>query len=943
MRWTHLALIPLAVAAACDTITEADLPDPEDGLELEYIFRGGLIEAVPDADLPDITLARDSVLGEGDFMLRREVGRLALQPPGTGPDAIAEAYSNVDGGTYWAWAQAPTPSRPDSSVTPQPLIGSSASLVQAQAFRKVSASAGLRFVISRTVLHALDDNGDDPQGVCPWLGDNAPPELACSMMTRGTIFFDVEAWTDFDTTTSDFEKRFFLTGGAVRLHGYDGHWTWHAYTTSGGGHFWGLRDFEWRPDPSRPLRGGEYQLTSPIVIEIPLDSLGVGDTLGIWTDLKVRAYSRRGGEAYMAAYFRDPIAGEGAELIATGLEPVALPGARPAEVPPPVCSDGAGPSGTMQFDSLEYYEPEQHGGSAWVTVSRKGGSDGMAAVRVLTRDYTADAYTDYEPGERLVIFADGEDGVRMVDFTIVSDTVAEPVESFYVDLVRIPGCGELGGLHTASVVVFDDDNPPPEPELFSLGGTVSGVVGTGLVLTNLLRDTIMPDNGPFTFDKRYPRGYGYDVRVTANPDGPAQACTVTNGDGYFDDADVTDVLVACETVELPDDLDPSFGIDGKVTSSLFGGARDMVLQPDGRIVVVGETQLARHLADGSPDTGFGSGGSARLTVPGGSLDLKGLALQDDGALVAVGLLRSGNILDWVVARVLPDGTPDPSFGSGGYATLDFFGLTDIAYDVAVQSDGFLVVGGHAQEIREGIVYNDFAVARFTPAGALDTGYGTAGWRTTDIAGKTDLGYALALQADGRAILAGRVANSGGADPDFGVVRYTTTGELDDGFGAHGIVRFATDDVWDEAGDVIVQPDGYILVGGQSNAGLSRRFALMRLDPSGVLDPTFGVAGLAFVGFDREGDYLKGLSWDGDGILAVGATTLAGHADFAVTRVLLDGSVDESFATDGKLLVDFFGSGDVAEAVVVQADGRIVVAGSAYEGIAQGLGMARITR
>lgn len=946
MRWTYGVFVLLATAAACgETVTEPDPPDP---VELESLTRAWILSVIPRADLPDIEIENDEFDGKGVLSTLREVGQLGLRPPGMDPEAYAEAYSDEEGHTYWVWAQAPSSDPPADLTLPAVtrLIGSTSELMQEHTFRKVSANASLKFVISRTVLEALDDNFQSPSSTgCRWATSLPNASGPCDKLIRSRVNFDLTAHHYGAEEESGAWHYLDGSSAGASLAGFQGTWKDHAWTWGGSPtRIWTKDDFEWVPDPASPSRGGKMVLEAPIIIEISLDSVPVNDYVFVDSRVKVRAYTNRLAESYAAAFFRDPLTTEGTHFITQGLEPAAPPNGLVFAPPPaPACEGGLGAAGVLQFDSAQYYEPEQHGASAWITVARTGGSEGAAAVRVITRDFTARADEDYVPGERIVLFGDGEEGTRATEFEILSDTIGEPVESLYLELVGVPGCGEVGPLNRAELIIHDDDNPPPEEELFSLGGTVRGVVGTGLTLTNLGIDPIMPSNSSFVFEREFPRGAGYNVRVSQNPDGPAQSCTVANGEGFFADADVTDIVIECTTIDVPDGLDPTFGIDGKVTATLYGGAHAMELQRDGRAVVVGNRQLARYLPDGSPDASFGSDGIVELQLPGWTLDMKGLALDDDGTIVAVGAARMGNAHDWMVARVLPDGTPDPTFGVDGFATLDFLGSTDIAYDVGILDDGSIVVGGHANELRATGADNDFAVARFTPAGALDAGYGTAGWTMTDIAGRTDLAYALALQPDGKVILTGRVASSGGADPDFGVVRYTADGRPDDTFGASGVVRYTTGRVWDEAADVIVQPDGRIVVGGHSNASTPARFALMRLDESGVLDPSFGAAGLAFVGFDREGDYLKGLVWDDDGILAVGSSSLAYVPDFAIARVGLDGALDTSFATGGRMTVRFFGIGDAANTVRVQGDGKILVAGSAYEGIVEGLAMTRIVR
>src|SRR5262249_1974452 len=160
------------------------------------------------------------------------------------------------------------------------------------------------------------------------------------------------------------------------------------------------------------------------------------------------------------------------------------------------------------------------------------------------------------------------------------------------------------------------------------------------------------------------------------------------------------------------------------------------------------------------------------------------------------------------------GTLDTSFGTGGKVTTDFAGSYDQAHSVAVQADGRLVVAGLATFGAAPAADVDFAGAPYLPDGALGAGFGSGGQGHTNSAGTHDAVQGLALQADGKIVAAGRVAVDGGANPDVGVVRYTAAGGLDGGFGSGGIFRsdFGLHN-WEEAAAVAVQGDGKIVVAG----------------------------------------------------------------------------------------------------------------------------------
>jgi uncharacterized delta-60 repeat protein len=190
-----------------------------------------------------------------------------------------------------------------------------------------------------------------------------------------------------------------------------------------------------------------------------------------------------------------------------------------------------------------------------------------------------------------------------------------------------------------------------------------------------------------------------------------------------------------------------------------------------------------------------------------------------------------------------------------------------------------------------------------------------------------------------------VADSGGADPDIGVARFNSDGTLDTTFGVNGITGTSTPDIWEQANDIAVQPDGRIVVIGQIKpAGMEPvRFLVMRLDADGTLDTGFGTNGVAETAlFSDENDHATAVTLQSDGrIVVVGQNANLGQPDFAIARYNVDGSLDADFAEDGMTTVDFFGSVDAARAVAITTDGGILVAGMAREGNKTGVGMAKL--
>src|SRR5262245_57672973 len=267
------------------------------------------------------------------------------------------------------------------------------------------------------------------------------------------------------------------------------------------------------------------------------------------------------------------------------------------------------------------------------------------------------------------------------------------------------------------------------------------------------------------------------------------------------------MAVATVVHARPGDLDPTFGIGGVVETdpgSGFWGTVAGLVDPLGRIVAVGEGGLrdvavARYLPGGALDASFGSGGMVTIDVPPGTTTMDiawAVALQPDGKLVLAGQSGASALpLAPLIARLNDDGTLDGSFGLGGLVLLPPGGYF---YDVALQPDGRIVAAGLQGE--------DFAVARSSADGTLDPTFGSGGVATLDIGSEYDVVRTLFLLPDGRIVVIG----SGGTDPEsdgIAVARYQPNGTLDPSFGTGGVVAIA-DRGHGFAGTV--QADGKIL-------------------------------------------------------------------------------------------------------------------------------------
>ena len=365
-------------------------------------------------------------------------------------------------------------------------------------------------------------------------------------------------------------------------------------------------------------------------------------------------------------------------------------------------------------------------------------------------------------------------------------------------------------------------------------------------------------------------------------------------------------------------LDPAFGQFGRVIMDLGNWEKvnsvSLVADDSGRLIAAGDSTgnfaLVRYLPSGAPDPTFGSGGVV-ITDFGTSQD-KGysVALQPDGKIVVVGQ----QAYNWAIARYLPDGALDPSFGAGGKVTADW-GAYDVAREVRIQPDGNLLVAGSTSAY--------WAVASFRPDGSPDPTFGIAGRVKTDVA--NGLGMAMELLPDGRFVVAGSAqANYYGGVLRLGMIRYLPDGSLDSTFGSGGRAVHDLGPGSDVATDLAALPGGKLVVTRSDDAG---GLAVSRFNADGSLDTSFGVGGTA-----RAGAGLAGLARSvlpgPDGSLTVG-----GEAETypAFARFTADGTPDPSFGIGG-FFQDTWDNANgygASYSLARRPDGRVVSGGTLW--------------
>ena len=323
--------------------------------------------------------------------------------------------------------------------------------------------------------------------------------------------------------------------------------------------------------------------------------------------------------------------------------------------------------------------------------------------------------------------------------------------------------------------------------------------------------------------------------------------------------------------------------DGKIV--VAGGAFPL-------FTFLGNFKVVRYNPNGSLDTSFGDGGIVTTIFPAGSYAFD-VALQSDGKIIAAGTFfvdfdpGESSDTDFALARYNPDGTPDATFGNGGQVTTDFVGFEDDAFSVLIQPDGKIVAVGSANDPA---TFYDFAAARYLSNGTIDTTFGVAGKVRTDFGDQNfDRARSAALQPDGRIVAAGFDISHNGGLQNFAVARYTSNGVLDTTFSGDGKTQIDFGTSFQSATKVLLQSDGKIIaVGGSNGESSDDDFLLARLSRGGSLDNTFGIGGKVRTSFGDLNGGANGAALQSDGkIVAVGfqATFTNQFANFALARYL----------------------------------------------------------
>lgn len=381
-------------------------------------------------------------------------------------------------------------------------------------------------------------------------------------------------------------------------------------------------------------------------------------------------------------------------------------------------------------------------------------------------------------------------------------------------------------------------------------------------------------------------------------------------------------------------LDPTFGNGGFVTTP-FGMGNDLVIQPDGKILVTGSLYdsidhlvLIRHLSNGERDPSFGSNGIVLLPDQPYTAVGWRIALQSDGKIVVAGghNFTAPQPSDLILVRFLPNGQLDPSFGLNGLATWDALGGREVVRAFVIQRDGKILLVGDATEIALGI---RLLLVRFTSEGRLDISFGNQGSLILDYGSTITAATGVTELSDGKLMVCATYLLPQELVSDILLMRFMPDGTPDLSFGNSGIL-WHDFGFYEQTRQLLLQPDGKFLIA-TDPANPYPRFGISRFLPNGSPDVGFGDQGLVLVDFGSELASAIEMAIQADGkIIAVGGVKNNDpliNDEVVVARFLYNGSLDLTFGDSGIVKTNFgLESQDAAFAVALQPDHKIVVTG-----------------
>ena len=416
--------------------------------------------------------------------------------------------------------------------------------------------------------------------------------------------------------------------------------------------------------------------------------------------------------------------------------------------------------------------------------------------------------------------------------------------------------------------------------------------------------------------------------IQLQPDGKILASGYTNLNGGNTDIELV-------RINTDGSIDDGFGnnsnglVLGDINSGIDADVFLLTIQPDGKILTGGYNAdfsnstpsspytCFRYNPDGSPDNTFGSDGKFADFFPANYFNYSYVFLQGDGKLLATSGSNVNGNNDLFVNRFNADGTPDNTFGQNGSVDLNSL-ATGMSY---FQPDGKIIALNYSNSNPNGY---DILLTRYLPDGSPDPGFGSGGTVTTDLGGN-ESPYRVTFQPDGKIVIAGAFRDENGSD--LLVIRYNPDGSVDGSFGTGGYVRMNLDNE-DQPQTIAVGPDGKIVIGISGYlfppdfSSFNFDIYFVRLNPDGSMDQSFADQGKLLFYRSTDGNFLLSMQvLNNNKILFTDFFELNNTGAFIsrLYRLNADGTSDTNFGDNGKISCD-------VGSMVLQPDQKILVGG-----------------
>ncbi|GIX41281.1 MAG: hypothetical protein KatS3mg129_1014 [Leptospiraceae bacterium] len=390
------------------------------------------------------------------------------------------------------------------------------------------------------------------------------------------------------------------------------------------------------------------------------------------------------------------------------------------------------------------------------------------------------------------------------------------------------------------------------------------------------------------------------------------------------------------------ELDPNFGNNG-VTITSFGTteyrANSTVIQTDGKILVAGSYKsehanhdifIARYNSNGSIDNSFGTDGFVKTEISLASDFVSKIILQTDGKILVLGSYFNGtDKTDIYIVRYNPDGSLDNTFGTNGIIKKNIGASYDEPKGMVLQSDGKILVAGSYDN---GSNYDIF-IARYNSDGSYDNSFGTNGISTLAIViNNHNWMEDVVLQSDGKILMTGYIKL--GSDDKIFIARFNSDGSYDNSFGTNPSFNYITTNVGsslEQASKITLQPDGKILIAGIYHNGSNYDIFIARYNSNGSLDNSFATNGFKKFNIGDDTDEVHSLALQFDGkILVAGVYNNGSNEATYITRYHSEGTLDTSFGNNGIVTKSFSSYVEKLE-MVIQSDKKIILTGYTKNG------------